>query len=484
MTKPSRINRLTLLSLALCVGFVPLIVPAQNAPHRLSKDDVVKLLKGQVSPHRLGLRARQQGIDFEVTPDVERELRQAGATDELVATLLDLEPKAGQIVVQTSPQAELYLDDQYTGRTSAEGRLVIGNAKPGEHKLRVSLAGKKNFEQKTIVLAGQTVTVQATLVDLAGSIKVQTSEGAEVFLDNSRRGIAGLDGKLIVPEMAPGPHELRVTAQGKKDFRQGVTVLAGQEISVEARIESLGPTPGMVRVNPKDGLKYVWIPPGSFTMGCSPGDDLCGNDEKPAHRVGITKGIWMGQTPVTVAAYRRYSGTAGRAMPPAPPFNLGWNNQEMPIVNVSWDNADGYCTWEGGRLPTEAEWEYAARAGSTESRYGRLDEIAWYWDNSGSRAHEVAQKRPNAFYLYDMLGNVWEWVNDWYGKNYYSSSPERDPQGPKNGVYRVLRGGSWVIKSWDARVSYRVGSLPGYAYGMVLRGNYRGFRCVREGDIP
>jgi formylglycine-generating enzyme required for sulfatase activity len=162
--------------------------------------------------------------------------------------------------------------------------------------------------------------------------------------------------------------------------------------------------PGTVKWNPKDGLKYVWVPPGTFMMGCSPGDSECGANEKPAHRVSISKGFWLGQMEVTVAAYRRHAGT----MPPAPDFNAGWSNQEMPILNVTWDDAAAYCEWAGGRLPTE----YAARAAIPEARYGPADEIAWYSGNSYGRAHEVARKRPNPFDLHDMLGNVSEWVND------------------------------------------------------------------------
>lgn len=240
-------------------------------------------------------------------------------------------------------------------------------------------------------------------------------------------------------------------------------------------------------------------------MGCSPGDSECDGDEKPAHPVTISNGFWMGQTEVTVGAYKRFSREAGKAMPEEPKFsstalNPGWGNEQMPIVNVSWDDATAYCSWAGGRLPTEAEWEYAARAGSTAARYGPLDEIAWYADNSGrsridsarifkedqtkfvdrigangNTMHEAGQKRPNAFKLFDMLGNVWEWASDWYGEKYYEGSPERDPPGATSSEFRVLRGGSWAdLVPWSERVSNRSGGRR------FNRSASYGFRCWRE----
>lgn len=229
-----------------------------------------------------------------------------------------------------------------------------------------------------------------------------------------------------------------------------------------------------VRENPKDGLKYVWIPPGSFMMGCSPGDKECYENEEPSHRVTISKGFWIGQTQVTVGAFKRFAAATGRDMPPAPYFNSGWANENMPIVNVSWDDAREYCTWAGGRLLTEAEWEYAARGGSTEARHGNIDEIAWHHKNSGGRTREVAQKRANDFGLFDVLGNVSEWVNDWYDDKYYQNSPSQDPPGPTSGRWRVLRGGSWDDFPWDVRVSGRTGNYP------VARDNNMGLRCGCE----
>jgi len=263
------------------------------------------------------------------------------------------------------------------------------------------------------------------------------------------------------------------------------------------------PKAGEVKLNSKDGLKYAWIPPGTFTMGCSPGDSECLDPEKPSHQVSITKGFWFGQTPVTVGAYKRFVAAKGTHKPPPPHFNSGWWDENMPVVNVSWNDSQTYCQWAGGRLPTEAEWEYAARGGSTDARYGAIDDVAWYADNSGLQrldsaeiwksdpasykkrlqdngngTHDVAQKRANGFGLYDTLGNVWQWVNDWYDANYYQSSPSSDPPGSSSGQSRVLRGGSWGSFPWDLRVSYRNDVGPAY------RGSIVGFRCVGEANIP
>jgi TonB family protein len=477
-------------------------------------------------------------------------------------------------VVETSPNAEVYLDDQYTGRASPEGRLLIGNPKPGEHNLRVSFAGKKDFQRKVTVVAGQVNKITVVLADLAGTVVVQTSPGAAVFLDDSSRGTADARGQLAVPDVVAGSHELRIAAPGKRDFRQNISVPAGQATRIAAELVDLPvvttnpPTggkgelvpaiarthdelvalahradrdyfefnlshrkaqqkvgtvtieldktdterkvftvnlvfddkphvyrdkamnepvyfyvqgasiaeelvvyelgkdsiagyisapkgffsstpnvppirpgqgegggtgggifsvgggvsapipiykpepayseearkakyegtvvlrivvdaqgnvnrdvrvvkplglgldekavqavqtwkfkpairngvpvpvrvvvevtfrlkvllPGAVRENPKDGLNYVWIPPGSFQMGCSPRDNECDNDEKPSHQVTISRGFWIGQTEVTVGAYKRFAAATGRQMPDAPSLNNGWANDNMPIV--------------------------------------------------------------------------------------------------------------------------------------------------------
>ena len=247
-------------------------------------------------------------------------------------------------------------------------------------------------------------------------------------------------------------------------------------VDLDARIgyRYLGPrersegTAGQERVNPKDGLPYMYIPPGRFTMGCSPGDTECYPDENPAHPVQITRGFWMGKTEVTQAAYARVTGKR--------PSNFKGDN--LPVEQVSWDEASAYCQQVGLRLPTEAEWEYAARAGSTVARYGPLDRVAWYDGNSKNSTHPVATKEPNAWGLHDMLGSVYEWVGDWYDENYYRQRVERDPGGPARTPKgsRVLRGGSWNDSPVYVRVSLRGRNEPADRVSDI------GFRCA--GELP
>jgi len=236
------------------------------------------------------------------------------------------------------------------------------------------------------------------------------------------------------------------------------------------------PRAGDLWVNPKDGLTYVGIPAGSFRMGCTKGDNECYQNEKNDHDVTLTHGFWMGQTEVTFAAY----GT--KTYPPATRDQYSGRAKvgpQYPVFNVTWQDAVDYCRWSlgsHGALPTEAQWEYAARSTVKDSpRYGPLDEIAWV--DSGNRtqtSHEVNQRRPNAWGLYDMLGNVWEWTNDWYIQDYPKTS-QTDPKGPGSGMTRVVRGGGWVFVGRGARASTRdTDAWPGDRVVDI------GFRCVGE----
>jgi formylglycine-generating enzyme required for sulfatase activity len=222
------------------------------------------------------------------------------------------------------------------------------------------------------------------------------------------------------------------------------------------------------------GMKLVWIPPGTFQMGSDDGE----SDEKPMHTVKISKGYFMGVYEVTQEQYQKVLGSNPSA----------FKGSILPVETVTWDEAVEFCKklseLEKGktyRLPTEAEWEYACRAGTTTKfSFGddesQLGDYAWYDGNSDSKTHPVGEKKPNAWGLYDMHGNVWEWCQDWYEKDWYSKGPAENPlnESYRDKNSRVIRGGSWLISEGGCRVAVRD------YYAPTARGTYIGFRVVLD----
>jgi formylglycine-generating enzyme required for sulfatase activity len=211
------------------------------------------------------------------------------------------------------------------------------------------------------------------------------------------------------------------------------------------------------------GIEMVLIPPGSFWKGALPDDAEAFDNEWPFHKVTITRAFYLAVYPVKQSEWTRLMGVNPSDFPGAP----------RPVENVSWDDAMAFCLKSGGslRLPTEAEWEYACRAGTPASRYGNLDDIAWYDVNSARKTQDVGGLRANPLGLHDMLGNVWEWCSDWYGA--YSSEAQVNPQGPNKGQSRVYRGGAWDVNFRRCRASRRD------HYASNVTRNSIGFRVAR-----
>ncbi|MFN8862673.1 MAG: formylglycine-generating enzyme family protein [Flavobacteriales bacterium] len=219
------------------------------------------------------------------------------------------------------------------------------------------------------------------------------------------------------------------------------------------------------------GMTFLKVAGGTFLMGCTSEQSNCGDNERPVHSVTLS-GFYMMKYEVTQAQWNAVMGSN-------PSSHYGCD--ECPVEQVSWDDIQGFIskmnsmTGKRFRLPTEAEWEYAARGGniSKGSKYSggsNLDGVAWYDGNSGSATHPVGQKQPNELGLYDMAGNVWEWCQDWHGD--YDSAAQTNLSGASSGSIRVLRGGSWGGKADYCRVSYRGNRPP------VNRGSGIGFRLV------
>ena len=218
-------------------------------------------------------------------------------------------------------------------------------------------------------------------------------------------------------------------------------------------------------------IPLVHIPAGNFIMGSIYKYPFAGGPDVPSHKVTITNPFEMMAYPVTQGLWEAVMGSNPST----------YKGRDLPVEHVRWTDARSFVgrlnRMVGAdcyRLPTEAEWEYACRAGSTTPQYGELDDIAWHDGNSQKKTHPVGKKEPNAWGLYDMLGNVWEWCEDWYGEDYYRMSPKRDPKGPAEGEHHVLRGGGWNNFPWIACAAYR-----GYLE-RVLNKCLVGFRCVKD----
>lgn len=224
--------------------------------------------------------------------------------------------------------------------------------------------------------------------------------------------------------------------------------------------------------DPVTGMEFVWVQGGCFQMGDTFDSGLYYNEnEKPVHKVCVD-GFWIGKTEVTQGQWRKI-------MSSNPSYFKKGDN--YPIESVSWVDCQAFIkkmnsqSGKKFRLPYEAEWEYAARSGGKSENYAGgsdIGQVAWYSENSGNEPQPVGGKSPNGLELYDMSGNVFEWCEDWYGKNYYSNSPQDNPHGPSEGTHRILRGGSWMDVPSDVRNSFRFRGQPGG------RDNYLGFRLV------
>jgi formylglycine-generating enzyme required for sulfatase activity len=308
--------------------------------------------------------------------------------------------------------------------------------------------------------------------------------------------------------------------------------VGGNALPAKPPTPNVAPTPNMADasrgnnfVSNSIGMKLRTIPPGEFLMGAPDADDSASADEKPQHRVQITRPFAIGVYEVTVGQYRQFvnatahqttverlglsaGGWVGGANPMGTKSTFNWRNwwpnqsDEHPVINITWEDAVAFCDWlsrvEGKRyrLPTEAEWEYACRAGST-TRFPRGDDenvldgvenIAdasakqfnlggtyASWDDQNAMTARVGSFQPNAWGLYDMNGNTRELCSDWYSTGYYATSPTADPQGPPQGESHAVRGGGWLSHPLQCRSSRRFHMVP----PMVVNTNV-GFRVVRE----
>ena len=287
------------------------------------------------------------------------------------------------------------------------------------------------------------------------------------WLSNAARAHAGRHGegggqsKAVPPPNRPNttavPAKPAVVKSGGPQWRMAVMVDCGED--------SFGRWASVLIAGVEVGFRYCV--PGRFLMGSPESEFGRGDDEGPTHEVELTQGFWMAEVPVTQRLWEAVAGSN--------PSKFKGANR--PVEYVRWSDCDGWLrranSMTGGlnlRFPTEAEWEYAARAGTTGSLYGELDTIAWHRGNSGAETHDVKGKKANEWGLYDMIGNVWEWCSDWHGD--YPTGGVTDPTGPSSGSSRVFRGGGWFYVAGFVRSAIRSRCDPGFRYSLL------GFRPV------
>lgn len=317
-------------------------------------------------------------------------------------------------------------------------------------------------------------SINATASTLDAPTLTSTTSGVNVSI--SWTSVSGATGYSLVyaPNPYSGPSSIGTIDMGTNTslsvdlwsgaaFYVAVTANNGFETSTYSNVELIqivySNQPGDVWADPLTGMVFIWVPSGCYEMGCGSWTTNCDSDEIPAHQVCLD-GFWIGKYEVTQGQWKSIIGSNPSAYDSSdnyPVEKVSWNDSQNFINQI---NSQGTYTF---RLPTEAEWEYAARSGGNKEKYSGgddVDSVAWYSSNSNGKTHEVGTKLPNGIGIHDMSGNVWEWCSDWYTGDYYSTSPTNNPQGPSSSNSRVARGSSWGGDSNHVRTTYRDSNSP------------------------
>ena len=348
-------------------------------------------------------------------------------------------PIYGSVNIAVLPdESEVYIDGKNVGTTP----LFLQNILIGDHRLEVKKEGYNMMSYTITVKEGEICAVEnkeLTKVLPAREIRTESQSQAQ-----------GVQSTTFIDERRAEETEARRMAALRAERMEALE----QE---RAHVQGLQSTKFTV-----NGVSFdmVGVEAGTFTMGgtSEQGSDA-EYDEKPTHQVTLTHNYYIGKTEVTQALWKAVMGSN-------PSYFKGDN---LPVECVSWNDCQTFisklnaATGKRFRLPTEAEWEFAARGGKKSKGYkysggNILGNVAWYYDNSKSKTHAVGTKIPNELGIYDMSGNVYEWCSDWYGN--YSSSSQTNPTGPSSGSYRVCRGGSWFSFAGNCRSSFRCDSYP------------------------
>lgn len=289
-------------------------------------------------------------------------------------------------------------------------------------------------------------------------VKISISPAdAILFIDNEKKE------NTPIYNLSNGEHKIVIQKNGYKVLLDTINV-SDENMAFVFEMKRLNDS--INSTAPNIANEMIFVEGGSFDMG--------NDDFGPTHTVTVND-FFISKYEITFDEYDKFCEATGRSKP----SDYDWDRERRPVINVTWDDAKAYCNWAGGRLPTEAEWEFAAKGGKISKDYNfsgsdNIDDVAWYSENSNNHTRKVGTRQPNELGIYDMSGNVWEWCSDWYDDSYYSESSIRNPKGPDDGSFHVLRGGSWYDPNYACRTAYR------YASKASKSNNTIGFRVVAE----
>jgi formylglycine-generating enzyme required for sulfatase activity len=344
---------------------------------------------------------------------------------------------------------DIYVNDNRKAANTWTERLS-----PGNYKVEVHKASHRSTLTTIEAKAGETRTIDLEApTPIYGSLDISSNVTAQIAIDGQAQQSAT---PVLLNKILTGKHEITLQADGYQTYKQTVDVIEGKIAAVKATLQVPEKVQPVAQDSKSEGFEMVFVQGGTFTMGCN----NCESYEKPTHQV-ILSSFNIGKYEVTQAQWKAIMGEN-------PSYFKG---DKLPVETVSWDDVQDFIrrlnaqTGKKYRLPTEAEWEYAARGGSKSRGYkysgsNTIGDVAWYDDNSGSTTHAVGTKSANELGIYDMSGNVWEWCSDWYGS--YSSGAQSNPTGASSGSARVSRGGSWRYDAAYSAVSYRDYTTPSY----------------------
>jgi iron(II)-dependent oxidoreductase len=363
----------------------------------------------------------------------------------------------GSLLIQSEPaDADVFLDHHdYLGKTPAfKQNLIVG-----WHQITLKKEGFEEYRDEFRLSYGQEKKIEAKLKAKPGRLIISSSPSmAQVVVNGKNIGWTPID-----QQFPPGNHQLQINKENYNKHVQSLIINSNKNTFLDIRLQSTH--------NEVSGM--ILIPAGEFIAGNDEGEE----SEKPARKVWVDA-FYIDKYEVTNSQFREFVRSTNHR-PPVFLYQkrLGVDNQ--PVVGVSWYDAVAYAKWTGKRLPTEAEWEKAARGID-----GRKYPWGTVWDKEKNNSAESKMMQPapvgsfpggaSPFGVMDMAGNVWEWTADWFVNNYYTFAPSKNPKGARFGTTRSVRGGSWVESPELLTTSYRKGVLP------TLRTSNTGFRCVMD----